>query len=159
MSRDFMEDYLQHSWGKSPQQKKREKEYNRQYYLNNKERWTRRNATQIYRQAQNAEDKSVDEAWKSWDTAVQLDRLARDETRSDMMRKIARSAHDRYFEAANDWSQRMDVNATKANERIEARRAYEKTLAGKIEKMVNIAHDDALVTVKKGLEFVKNLFK
>lgn len=39
MSRDFMDDYLQHSWGKKPEQKAREKEYNHQYYLKNKEKW------------------------------------------------------------------------------------------------------------------------
>lgn len=35
---DFL-DELAHSWGKSPEQKKREKEYNAKYYQENKERW------------------------------------------------------------------------------------------------------------------------
>jgi len=35
---DFLEE-LAHSWGKSPEQKKREKEYNAKYYRENKERW------------------------------------------------------------------------------------------------------------------------
>lgn len=35
---DFLEE-LAHSWGKSPEQKKREKEYNAKYYQENKERW------------------------------------------------------------------------------------------------------------------------
>lgn len=35
---DFLEE-LAHSWGKSPEQKKREKEYNAEYYKKNKERW------------------------------------------------------------------------------------------------------------------------
>ena len=39
MSRDFMEDYLQHSWGKKPEQKAREKQYNAEYYKKHKDKW------------------------------------------------------------------------------------------------------------------------
>lgn len=38
-NRDFLEDVLSHSWGTKPEQKKREKEYNHQYYLKNKIKW------------------------------------------------------------------------------------------------------------------------
>lgn len=34
---------LYHSWGKSPKQKAREKEYNHWYYLRNKEKWAVKN--------------------------------------------------------------------------------------------------------------------
>lgn len=43
---DFLEDTLQHSWGKSPKQKAREKEYNAEYYRKHKEKW-RDNANKI----------------------------------------------------------------------------------------------------------------
>ena len=39
MSRDFMNDYLEHSWGKKPEQKAREKEYNAEYYRKHKDKW------------------------------------------------------------------------------------------------------------------------
>lgn len=39
MSRDFMEDYLEHSWGKKPEQKAREKQYNAEYYQKHKDKW------------------------------------------------------------------------------------------------------------------------
>lgn len=31
--------YLRHSWGTKPEQKKREKEYNKEYYAENKDKW------------------------------------------------------------------------------------------------------------------------
>lgn len=34
-------DFLEHSWGKSPEQKAREKEYNAEYYRKNKEKWAK----------------------------------------------------------------------------------------------------------------------
>lgn len=36
---DFLEDSLEHSWGKSPKQKAREKEYNAEYYRKNRHKW------------------------------------------------------------------------------------------------------------------------
>ena len=39
MSRDFMNDYLEHSWGKKPEQKAREKAYNAEYYQKHKDKW------------------------------------------------------------------------------------------------------------------------
>lgn len=36
---DILTDALEHSWGKSPKQKAREKEYNAEYYRKNKEKW------------------------------------------------------------------------------------------------------------------------
>jgi hypothetical protein len=39
---DFLES-LQHSWGKSPKQKAREKEYNAEYYRKHKEKWLNTN--------------------------------------------------------------------------------------------------------------------
>lgn len=39
MSRDFMEEYLEHSWGKKPEQKAREKQYNKEYYQKHKDKW------------------------------------------------------------------------------------------------------------------------
>lgn len=37
---DFL-DELSHSWGNTPKQKQREKEYNHEYYLKNKEKWNK----------------------------------------------------------------------------------------------------------------------
>lgn len=53
MSRDFLSDYLQHSWGKKPEQKAREKEYNAEYYRRNKERWQQYYKKALYEAAQN----------------------------------------------------------------------------------------------------------
>ena len=36
---DILTDAIEHSWGKSPKQKAREKEYNAEYYRKNKEKW------------------------------------------------------------------------------------------------------------------------
>ena len=51
MSRDFMEDYLQHSWGKKPEQKAREKQYNADYYKKNRDKWkqTYKDTNKFYR--------------------------------------------------------------------------------------------------------------
>lgn len=38
---DFLIDTIEHSWGKSPKQKAREKEYNAEYYRKHKEKWDR----------------------------------------------------------------------------------------------------------------------
>lgn len=46
---DFLEDTLQHSWGKSPKQKAREKEYNAEYYRKHKDKWKdTANAIQVH---------------------------------------------------------------------------------------------------------------
>ncbi len=52
---DFLES-LQHSWGKSPKQKAREKEYNAEYYRKHKEKWlnTKRPLTDTIRGYQDA---------------------------------------------------------------------------------------------------------
>ena len=39
---DFLQDYLEHSWGTNPEQKRRESQYNHEYYLKNKEKWEKR---------------------------------------------------------------------------------------------------------------------
>lgn len=36
---DFCKDYLYHAWGKTPEQKEAEKNYNASYYQQNKNRW------------------------------------------------------------------------------------------------------------------------
>lgn len=38
---DILIDALEHSWGKSPEQKAREKEYNAEYYRKHKEKWAK----------------------------------------------------------------------------------------------------------------------
>lgn len=38
---DILTDALEHSWGKSPKQKAREKEYNAEYYRKHKEKWNK----------------------------------------------------------------------------------------------------------------------
>lgn len=41
MMSDILMDALEHSWGISPKQKKREKEYNAEYYRKHKEKWNK----------------------------------------------------------------------------------------------------------------------
>lgn len=36
---EFCKDYLYHAWGKTPEQKQAEQEYNASYYQQNKQRW------------------------------------------------------------------------------------------------------------------------
>ena len=38
-SKNDYRDYLEHSWGKKPEQKAREREYNQQYYRSHPEKW------------------------------------------------------------------------------------------------------------------------
>lgn len=44
MVRYYRNPYLCHSWGNKPDQKAREKEYNRKYYQENKDKWKEYNA-------------------------------------------------------------------------------------------------------------------
>lgn len=46
--------YLEHGWGNTPEQKRKESEYNHQYYLRNKEKW--KNNTPLSRQKNVTED-------------------------------------------------------------------------------------------------------
>lgn len=64
---DFLEDVIEHSWGNSPKQKAREKEYNAEYYRTHKEKWAntardiRNNPTMGSGQNLRIEPKKVDD--------------------------------------------------------------------------------------------------
>ena len=69
MSRDFMEDYLQHSWGKKPEQKAREKQYNKEYYQKHKDKWKNLN-DKHWKDAAESEAKAAKERSRYWTNAA-----------------------------------------------------------------------------------------
>lgn len=66
MKHDFLV-YLSHSWGTSPEQKKKEHEYNVEYYRENKEKWKKYREERL--KELDDEDKSIQRSRKTMDAA------------------------------------------------------------------------------------------
>ena len=109
---DFLEETLEHSWGKSPEQKAREKEYNAEYYRKNKDKWKK------YLQ----EPGDLLKSWLHQRTVVDENR--KQAKRSNELFQI----HDRKANAIRKYRDKNSINANAQNE-IDKALSRETTLA------------------------------
>lgn len=109
---DFLEETLEHSWGKRPEQKAREKEYNAEYYQKNKDKWKK------YLQ----EPGDLLKSWLHQRTVVDENR--KQAKRSNELFQI----HDRKANAIRKYRDKNSINANAQNE-IDKALSRETTLA------------------------------
>lgn len=94
MARDFLQDVIEHSWGKKPEQKAAEKRYNAEYYRRNKEKWKKYQQAAKARQSQY--DKNVEGAQIRYDDAAKKYASAKQayDTLSSQYQKFLKGAND-----------------------------------------------------------------
>lgn len=126
MSRDFL-DELSHSWGNTPKQKAREKEYNHQYYLKNKEKW--KSADRISKvQSHNKEFEELKNTIKNAAEYLSDSEKQAYEKLDATIRPNA-SAKERRAEKSRQRAEAMAANeASRQQEAAERKKAYDKNV-------------------------------
>lgn len=161
---DFLEGSLQHSWGKSPKQKAREKEYNAEYYRKHKEKW-RNTANKIQEhlytdrdRERNREDSTIEKnALKYYQEQLTFNKK-HGLDKNNKFYQDAIAANEASLKAKNDYNKSIAKQRSQAgaalNEQRKARDlavknmdryankesdayAYSQTTKGKIHKAVN----------------------
>lgn len=147
---DFLEDALQHSWGKSPKQKAAEKRYNKEYYQRNKDKWKRyrENAKKnVDVQDKNVEGEQMryDAANKDYTTAkYKYDKLrgmyqnalatAKEIGNSDPSTKTRLASFQKELEQAASDMDTAEKNLKAAEERLNAAKAQRDRTKANIDK-------------------------
>lgn len=116
---DFLES-LQHSWGKSPKQKAREKEYNAEYYRKHKEKW-RDNANKIQEHLYTDRDRE----WNREDPTIEKNALKYYQEQLTFNKKHGLNKNNKFYQdaiAVNEASLKAknDYNKSIAKQRSQA---------------------------------------
>ena len=152
-------DYLEHSWGKKPEQKAAEKAYNAKYYLENKARILAQRAKSAAGITQKAElesaksdlqsakmdhdylQRSIDQTSKEYDEALRSGA-------SDAKRKALVDQRMSQQKRQNDWDRFTRYN-DKSLAYSRAKEAYSKTPLGKAESAVSAGKNAISNLLKK----------
>lgn len=163
---DFLES-LQHSWGKSPKQKAREKEYNAEYYRKHKEKWlnTNRPLTDTIRGYQDALLDSGQSYEVKKRRPLNMHRSGPISDQIDEQNRSATKRHGGLGRRALTVSDYMLGDDKVSTMTIVRPSTYRKQVRA-VEKSTNDFKSNwkmgaAMISdsAKKGADFVKNLFK
>ncbi len=116
------ENDLEHSWGKSPEQKAREKEYNQQYYKKNKAKWKKyaRNAVNAFNDATGVTTRNIkNEAKAAYDKDRQL---------YDLNQEFQRTANSQSKKAESNAARKMGEELNLEKTARESATEYHKIL-------------------------------
>jgi len=148
-SQNDYRDYLEHSWGKKPEQKAAEKAYNQKYYQEHKEKWKKykENVSDALgfddkKQLEDAESEFKEVDKQLSDLAQQINSYKGDLT--PQQKKELQKLYDEYYQV-------LDKHKAASSKAFEARENYEKN--GSLAKIID---DGAAKTAKRAIDAVDN---
>lgn len=144
-SQNDYRDYLEHSWGKKPEQKSAEKAYNQKYYQEHKEKWNKykENVSDALGFDDKKKLEDADAEFKELDNQLSDLRMQINSYNGELtpkQKEELQKLHDKYYEVLNQ------VNAAR-EKRSKARDNYEKN--GSLAKVID---DGAAKTAKRVID-------